>query len=189
MTWLSSGKNYQKGIELLEKSGASSILIRILSTTQSDYTRQKLYDEIMKLKSVEPVKTKETVVIVKPSKKPEYLIFREKYKGDLFAQMNLLHSKIKVQKTRKTRLKYADQILELEQKIREIWKEIDYWNEHGVLMPTEKPSNNMSMLQMATRIKNLEHYIRRDKNKKNNERVAKWIKEKESLEQILEGSR
>lgn len=188
MTWISSGKNYDKGIEILEQRGASGALIRILRLTQSDYTRQKLYEELMKLNNAEPVKTKEKEVIIKPLKKPEYLIFREKHKGDLFAHMNVLHGKLKIQKTPKTRKKCAALILELEQKINEIWKEIDYWNEHGKLMPTEKPKTKLNNLQMAKRIANLQHYIRRDKNKRNNEAVAEWIKEKESLEQILAGS-
>lgn len=189
MTWLSSGRNHQKGIEILQARGASSTLIRILSHSVSDFTSKKLYEEIMKLEKPEPVKTQENPVISKPAEKPEYLIFQEKHKGDLYALMSTLHGKMKIAKTPKTRRKFAGEILELEQQINAIWKELDYWRDNGVLMPVERPNNNMTNLEMAKRITNLENYIRRDKAKRNNKAVAKWIQEKESLEQILAGSR
>lgn len=143
----------------------------------------------MKLEKSEPVKTQEKAVIVKPIEKPEYLIFKEKHKGDLFAMMSTLHGKMKIAKTPKTRVKFAREILSLEQQINAIWKELDYWKDNGKLMPVEKPKVNMSNLEMAKRITNLDNYIRRDKQKRNNKAVAQWIKEKESLEQILAGSR
>lgn len=171
LTWLSSDRDYAAGVLLFEKHGNNSVLLKMMKARESIYTSEKLLEELLKIsKEKPPVRLDykshpQKKVVERPpaiAVLPEALQKKVKIKNMLYAEVNNLRPKLLLVSNKATRYKIARQILDAQQRIKDIWYEIDYYNEHGVEMMTNQPEGD-NFAKMAKRLALLPGYIRRYK--------------------------
>jgi hypothetical protein len=190
LTWLSTGRNREQGIALLEKFGGSPFLVAQIRKHNSDFFNEKLHQALLVISKTgqardKTPKYKASADKLKAGKLPEVLAFKEKHWRDLFAQMSSIHSKLKAARSKSTRYKYVVQILDLDDQIYRIWDELEHFEKTGQLMAPAGTEMPQDALSMARQIENLKNYIRREKRNKNKVRQNKFEHQLQFLQQQL----
>ncbi len=187
LQWLNSDKDYKSGVALYDKHGTSQVVKDMLKKHENDFTREKLFSALTAIQGAEkPLKRIKTAP-VDPRTRPDILIVKEKLKGELYAQLNHYRSKAFEAKTVRTRYRYVKKVKELERQIQELWEELDYYDQHGQLMPKKKAVAFDNVLDMYKRLDLLTNYINRSKRSGDTQKVVKFMEEKNQLETILSG--
>lgn len=139
-------KDYDEGLKLYDKYGDSSFLKELFRSGETDFTRNKLTDELINIAA--EVKGKREIVnspVPEPEPKPEpvkpdhkssfaYLKLCKR-RDDLNRQISRNMVLLDESRSKNRRFEAAKQIIGLDRKKREVWAEIDYFTEHGHLMP------------------------------------------------------
>jgi len=137
--WLQSERNYHQGVALYEQYGQSAFYKKLFASRSDAATQAKLLELLSQLA---PANTKKPQVIsVVPVVTPALVINagtdNKKYldllkrKGNLYTQLNFLMAhRLSLPDGAELR-DCAFEILATNQKLRECWAQIDYYQEHG----------------------------------------------------------
>lgn len=209
--WLNGPRDYNKGLALLQKHGASAVLLSVLGAGDTFYNRIRLVKELTKL-APRPVVTQATQPAgtkVKPPQKakdtpksygrkaksyyPVALHQAFERQDELYRQVNHLHPQLEV-------LHELDQgkcttackaIVKAWQEINAIYRLLDYWDENKVILPHKYQKQEVPVLTdraaIMKRIQALRVYISRNKNNVARDAdVVAWKNEMEELKLRIE---
>ncbi|WP_353183572.1 hypothetical protein [Parapedobacter lycopersici] len=153
--WLEN-QDYATGVALYEKYGTSQFLKELFAGRPSDYTRNKLFEELTKL----------TAPAVRPAertaKRPEQTTVNtnKQYlklcrdRDQTYRQIDRNMYQLDTCRTKPARHEIAKQILRLQRSKQRILAEIDYIDEHGQPMPAvaEKSIKTPEMQRLYVQI-------------------------------------
>lgn len=160
--WINSSHDYREGLELLEKYSSNGFLKRVLSKSETDYNRKKLFIELSKLNGdkIEPK--------FKISLPGEYDHLPDqvkdiKQKADAaFKEMRDLHSRLLLLRDNE-RAQATFRILDLEQICVPLWDQLKYFSEHKKLplLPGAPKVKEETREHLIIRRNNVRSYISR----------------------------
>lgn len=188
INWLSNPQDYDTGLALLKKAGASAVLLQVLSAGDTFYNRQRLVKELT-FKAPRPVtpqaaqpggtatkrtkKAKDTPKNYGRKHKnyyPAALHYAFSKQDELYREVNHLHPQLEV-------LHELDQgkctlackaIVYAWREINAIYRLLDYWDENKVILPNKYQKKELPVLtdgaEIMKRIQALRVYISRNKN-------------------------
>lgn len=196
--WLKGSRNYIVGKVLYNRFGSDEDL-KVVLATRTQYTEERLLDELTKLArgTAQPKVEKQSIVAVAtfPDSADDVLKQMKDEWMPLYTEMNYKrheldryagnHSKSAVKK----RGELARDILNLEQQCMKVWRKRDHYIEFGKLPEPEIKEPIVDAGKLAERYVNVQGYIRRYKmylrkdpqNRKYNELLKSYEKELEEL--------
>lgn len=199
--WLSSGKDYDIGVSIYNEFGQSSFQKKMFAQGKTSFNEKKLLEELTKLMSLDnddksrapttfPLPKVIETKYVKPKTEDEKKLDRYNEEDDNFfnlpeslqqAVMNrkkwykkagFIHSQIH-EASYQERSKLIPEMMDLYTQIQEVWKQLDYFKIHGVVMPEPDDVSDLNLEQLSTleRIAMLK-------------RIAPWISRNKHLETL-----
>lgn len=144
INWLSSDKDYSKGVSLYAQYGKSDFYKNLFASGKTPYNIDKLKDELAKLvegfKSVPKAVVKPDIVSLPakteaPKDYPRYLRIKEEVSG-LYAQANRAKFALDKERNPNLLLKIALTLKKLKKAIRERYMLLEHYDLHGAF-PTE----------------------------------------------------
>jgi len=204
-TWLQGKKDYNTGLALLEKKGASRVLLTVLGAGDTYYNRNRLITELTKLapQAVSPQATKPLGTSINQAKKssvkktygrkhisyyPAELHPAFNRQDELYRQVNHLHPQLE-------NLHQLDQgrctaackaIVKAWREINSIYRLLDYWDENRVVLPNNytRPVKKVltDPVAIMKRVNALRVNISRNKNRDDRmEEIKAWRIELDEL--------
>lgn len=194
--------SYTRAVELYDLHGKNSALKFLFSLGETSDNRKRIISELTELSSYEIPVVKPVIKSVSPtipSKKakidigslPPYLRQKNVDKGILYQEMSHLHLQMVNAKTDKKRAELRAQIIEKDEQIAYIWKELDYYQENKTMLerPEEKvvtqpdQSDPLALYKQLTNVR--AHISKLKKNPDKSELLKQKIAEKDELEMKL----
>lgn len=198
-------KDYDEGVKLYDEYGDSSFLKELFRSGETDFTRNKLTDELISLsaKVMKPNVSKSEPNTVEMINKTNYFPFipqpiyqdikpEKKKKESSFAYLKLCKRRddlnrqisrnmvlLDESRSKNRRFEAAKQIISLDRKKREVWAEIDYFTEHGHLMPVavKKEPKTDEIQRLYVQIWKAEKRLEKE-DLRNREKTEKLLAEK-----------
>lgn len=145
-TWVNDGRKYSDAIAIYSEHGTNATLKELFAKGETSYTRAKIAFEIKALgnipeRSPGEVEGSAFKTYVEPNKRVDSRNFPDSLKseyiklGPLIARMRFLHSRLDIIQNDDDRCTAALEIVSCSEKRREIFNKIDYFQEHGKIMP------------------------------------------------------
>jgi hypothetical protein len=147
--WLKGNKkDYNLGVSIFESQGGSPVLLKLFKKGESAFNLQTLKDQLQNLANVQPqvsapVKDQSAPVTpvtepVAPTQEPAELKHIYELKLGAFKKMAALHQHMatitgNTPKAIETRLKFALEIMQLDELNKQCWDKIFYFKKHGKL--------------------------------------------------------
>jgi hypothetical protein len=176
-TYLQSSQDFETGVALYLKFSESKPLKSLFESGNSSYSHSKLLHSLKEISEstipkqlpeskaspLDAYKTKHesNVVQIRYSELPPALKERHRHKAALYKQAKDYHSALYDANNKQTRFEFAKQILTNFHEIDDIWKELEDYQEKGILRVPAKADSELDTLT-ALELANL-----RDNYKKN----------------------
>jgi hypothetical protein len=187
--WLNSPQEYSAGLALYRQYGKNKFLLSILSKGPDDYNIDKLEQELRQIASEQKrVETASRGIF--PS--DQYQVLPTSVK-DLIAEVKTIykengarHAKLLLITSDRERAILAHQILDADDKARDLLYSIDYYQQHQVL-PTiseEQINDSMSLVQVNAEVLRMRTRISKAKRKKDALSVTQLTGQLEKLLEI-----
>lgn len=201
--WLESDRDYATGLQLLKQNGGRNSLLTILAK-ETTYNRNRLARELLKIanrvpvaapKAPKPQSAKKSSA-VKPTISavdwPKELHPAVERLQKLYQLVNHNHPLLDhfYNISRKKAFDIKNLIVDCWQEIEEIWRILNYYRDHKVILPNKyNPDERHLPYDRARLMKrrfNLRTYISRDtKNPAKADKVKEWRKELQAIEKKL----
>lgn len=204
--WLSSSRDYQKGLDILERAKINSAIFRMLKKGESFYNCKRMAQEIQNLKEAplkiikKPSEEKPVVPkqqqwdsIIPNEKLPNSLSKVVKALRDQYAMVNhfhpLLDATYNLDKKKAFKIKLALQ--DAWEEIELCWRIINYWKAHNEVLPSKYTKSSIAMetldpTDLIKRRNNLRTYISKHKeNPRKAVKVGEWEKELQRIEALI----
>lgn len=155
--WLRSARDYNQGLDILKKKGASQALIMVLEAGPTAYNKKRLDRELFKIaeQSVEPPKKqrtpqdqlrpKEKTALKRPPKEhfPKELHAAYERQTQLYTVVNHIHPQLDyLYATHRADChKAVRQLLAAWQEINSIYAILDYWTSFKQILPNRYQDN------------------------------------------------
>lgn len=198
--WLKSDKDFAIGVALYTKYGANINLKRFFARPKTKFSEDKLLYELQQIAGTNTTET----VTVKPSDfvkhtpiaKPKInrALLPQQYqaldvkKGRLYNMAQYLKAQLDNAATQEVRLELALKIVKTWREIDAIWEKLDYWNEHGQMMPENAKAvidlDTATESEMIKHRNNLRSHI--SKLKKRPKRINDLLQKQKELETVTQ---
>ncbi|RNI27650.1 hypothetical protein EFA69_16155 [Rufibacter immobilis] len=197
MAWIESNQVYEKGLELYQKYGSSSLLKKVLATGPSEYNRGRLLAELQQLYAsvADQEEQKPALLQLASAADPdgvEEQLVKERSEANKVAAA--LKSQLPFLTDPQKRKAVCFKILDLYDRNSEIWAMLEYKAKHGYFphqaMPAEEQEEEAQALDrymLEKMLQNIRPKISRIKNDPTKKEQLKELQqEKFRLEQLLE---
>lgn len=209
--WLSSSRDYQKGIDILERAEINSAVLRMLKKGESFYNRKRMAEEIEQISnySSKPIpsqpaqrqesKPKESKLIdqwdseIPSTRIPESLAKVVQALRDNYGVVNhyhpLLDATYNLNRKKAFGIKIALQ--DAWSEIELCWRIINYFKAHGEVLPSKYTKASMALesldpTDLVKRRNNLRTYISKHRdNPQKAVKVGEWEKELQRIEALI----
>lgn len=198
--WINSDRNFAKGVELYATHGNNINLKRFFARPKTKFAEDKLLYELQQMVGTPPQQTNtiNPADFVKhtPISKPKVdrALLPQQYqaldvkKGRLYNMAQYLKAQLDNADTEAKRLELALKIVKTWREIDGIWEKLDYWNEHGQMMPENNKAvidlDTATETQMLKHRNNLRSHI--SKLKKRPKRVNDLLQKQKELELVTQ---
>ncbi|QCR23083.1 hypothetical protein [Pontibacter sp. SGAir0037] len=175
--WLHSNRDYATGRQLYEQHGSSTALKKVFALGESVYNRERLLAELKALlpaaplpkpaavpkplqkekpAKVKPISTTEKHVLIHRVKEQMYKLYREREEQHAIMGMEHLAAE--------DRYKHALRVLEISDRLTELWQQLQYIEQHGALPAPEPkytiPDSGAEMLKLLANLKSQRSRLR-----------------------------
>ncbi len=195
-SWLNRDDDYSIGLSFYLRLGKSDFLKNMLAKGESVYNRQRLRKELFAIveslqQKKDPEKPKNVITDDEYTRLPkEGKELQAQWKA-WYSEMNALRHQLMNPVTEKVRHESAVRILALDQKVRNVWKQLDYWRAYGELPKSVEGLESLKSLPVIDLVKrknNLATYISKfNKVEQKASQVVAWKSEALQIQQILDG--
>ena len=195
-SWLNRDDDYSIGTSFYLRFGDNDFLKNLFAKGESVYNRERLRKELFliteKFQSTEePVTAKNVITDDEFSRLPNEGKELQKQWKAWYSEMNALRHQLPNPMTESIRHKMAIKILELDQKVRDAWRQLDYWRSYGELPKATEGMEylkNLPVIDLVKRKNNLATYISKfSKLQEKASNVEQWRLEFLQIQNILDG--
>ncbi len=208
--WSNSGKEYWKGVRIIEDLRPKSIWLSILKAGETSICREILYRELAKIDQEEAKSYKSEPIVRKvpvtnPDSKP---INQTRVSADEIRRMPKkcqkayveivavtkeiaeIHDKYFLANSTEENARLGSIILSLDDKRKELWEEIDYWRENKKAKPAppkEKQLKELPKLELLQKRNNIRTSLSKAKARKNEALARKHQADLDEIKTLLDG--
>lgn len=190
--WLNGYQDFQEGCSLFSNMSNNAFLKTLFAQGPTTFNRSKLRQELERILAEKPVEVKSKVINDQEyaNLPDEGKTIQKEWKAQ-YAEMNSLRHQLTNPMTENARHDLALKILQLDSKVREAWRKLDYWRKYGEFPKLADDIENLKalpVLDLVKRKNNLATYISKFSNDTSKlEKIEAWKKEQLQIQSILDG--